>query len=120
MMKNKLNLTQKPIVITPGEPAGIGPELCIQLVQTALDIPLVFMADRSLLADRAREIACELEIIEWDGQTFSGSSANTIVIQHTPLNETCKSGELNTANAQYVLNCLDKAIDGCLDGTFLL
>jgi len=109
---------QTPIVVTPGEPAGIGPELCIQLAQTGLDTPIVFMADSALLLSRAKELNKALNIIEWDGKPFTDSPAGTMVIQHTPLNEPCKTGQLNPANAQYVLYCLNQAIDGCLAGTF--
>jgi len=114
----KTALEQTPIVVTPGEPAGIGPELCIQLVQNELDTPIVFMADTSLLLSRAKELNQAINILEWDGKPFNGSPAGTLVVQHTPLNETCQTGQLNPANAHYVLNCLNKAIDGCLDGTF--
>jgi len=109
---------QKPIIVTPGEPAGIGPELCIQLVQAGLNMPIVFMADATLMASRAKTLGLTLEIVEWDGEAFSGSPAGTLFIQHTPLNEPCITGQLNPENAQYVVNCLDNAIDGCLDGRF--
>jgi len=109
---------QKPIIVTPGEPAGIGPELCIQLVQAGLNTPIVFMADATLMASRAKTLGLTLEIVEWDGEAFSGSPAGTLFIQHTPLNEPCITGQLNPENAQYVVNCLDNAIDGCLDGRF--
>jgi len=109
---------QSPIVVTPGEPAGIGPELCIQLAKTGLDTPIVFMVDRDLLLSRAKDISIELNVIEWDGMPFTGSPARTMIVQHTPLNEACQTGQLNPANAQYVLNCLNKAIDGCQDGIF--
>jgi len=109
---------QKPVIVTPGEPAGIGPELCIQFMQAGLNTPIVFMADATLMASRAKTLGLTLEIVEWDGEAFSGSPAGTLFIQHTPLNEPCITGQLNPANAQYVLNCLDKAIDGCLDGRF--
>ena len=109
---------QAPIVVTPGEPAGIGPELCIQLVQSALTTPIVFMADSSLLLDRAKEVNLALNIVEWDGKPFNGSPAGTMVIQHTPLKAPCQTKQLNPANAHYVLSCLNYAIDGCLNGTF--
>jgi 4-hydroxythreonine-4-phosphate dehydrogenase len=107
-----------PIVVTPGEPAGVGPELCIQLVKNGLDTPIVFMADSTLLLSRAKEINTELTIIQWDGLPFINSPAGTMVVQHTSLNEAPITGQLNPANAPYVLNCLNNAIDGCLAGTF--
>jgi len=113
----------KPIVITPGEPAGIGPELAIELVQTKQSQPMIFMADKYLMAQRAQEIGRPLDIIEWDerpisGQPFPDTPAGTMVIQHTPLQVDCQTGQLNPANAHYVLACLDLAIDGCLDDRF--
>ena len=107
-----------PIVVTPGEPAGIGPELCIELAQAGLNTPIVFMADSELLLTRAKDINLPLTVIKWDGLPFESSPPGTMVVQHTPLNEACLTGQLNTANAPYVLNCLNHAIDGCLDGTF--
>ena len=108
----------KPIVITPGEPAGIGPELAIELVQTEQLQPMIFMADKHLMAQRAQEIGRPLEIIEWHGDDFSDTPAGAMVIQHTPLQVDCQTGQLNPANAHYVLACLDRAIDGCLDDRF--
>jgi 4-hydroxythreonine-4-phosphate dehydrogenase len=103
-----------PIVITPGEPAGIGPELCIQLAQTGLNTPIVFMADSALLLGRAKELNIALTVIEWDGKPFSSSPAGTMMVKQTPLNVACQTGQLNPANAPYVLSCLNTAIDGCL------
>lgn len=116
-MTSPLSLTQ-PMVVTPGEPAGIGPELCIKLVQSGLTTPIVFMADKTLLLHRAKALNLPLSVIEWDGKPFINSAANTIVVQHTPLNKPCETGQLNPANAPYVLACLDNAIEGCLDGTY--
>ncbi|MFT6123775.1 MAG: 4-hydroxythreonine-4-phosphate dehydrogenase [Oleiphilaceae bacterium] len=114
----KTTSEQPPIVVTPGEPAGIGPELCIQLVKDGLDTPIIFMADSALLLSRAKEINVQLTVIKWDGKPFTGSPAGTMVVQQTSMNEACKTGQVNPANALYVLNCLNKAIDGCLAGTF--
>jgi 4-hydroxythreonine-4-phosphate dehydrogenase len=108
----------KPIAITPGEPAGIGPELAILNAQNEQNIPSVILADRALIETRAQELALKIELIDWDGQYFAGSAAGTMVIHHMPLKAPCETGKLNPKNAKYVLDCLDHAIDGCLAGKF--
>jgi 4-hydroxythreonine-4-phosphate dehydrogenase len=76
------------------------------------------MADSALLLGRAKELNIALTVIEWDGKPFSSSPAGTMMVKQTPLNVACQTGQLNPANAPYVLSCLNTAIDGCLNGTF--
>jgi len=117
MARNTI-IKQTPLVITPGEPAGIGPELAIQLAQNTLDMPVVCIASADLLAARAREIGLPIKLTPWNGQAFSGSAAGELVIQDVPLSENSESGHLNPANANYVLACLNHAIDACLNERF--
>lgn len=97
--------SQRPLIaITSGEPAGIGPDICVALTQRHFDADLVVIGDRELLAERARRI----------GQTLS----DALPIEHVPLATPCKPGQLNAANGHYVLTLLDRAIDGCVDGRY--
>ena len=50
------------LAVTPGEPAGIGPDLIIQLSQTPQDAELVIIADKSLILARAKELGLEIKI----------------------------------------------------------
>jgi 4-hydroxythreonine-4-phosphate dehydrogenase len=76
--------------LTSGEPAGIGPELCVRV---AKDYPVVAIGERALLAGCPR-------------------------IEHVPLREPNIPGKLNPANSPYVLAVLDRAIQGCLSGEY--
>tara|TARA_R110002167_G_scaffold364703_1_gene587135 strand:- start:920 stop:1939 length:1020 start_codon:yes stop_codon:yes gene_type:complete len=112
----------KPLVITPGEPAGIGPELILQMLQDGFIAPMVIMADKRMLQKRAELLGIHLSIINFDASfdaaIFSSLPMNTLIVQDIPLSEPCESGQLNPNNAAYVLRCLDLAIDGCLSGRF--
>ncbi len=81
------------IALTSGEPAGIGPELCAALARDIVGARIVVVGDRALLAD------CP-------------------VVEHVPLEQPALPGRLDPRNARYVLNVLDRAIDGCLKGEF--
>ncbi len=97
------------IAITSGEPAGIGPELCLSLVQQDFPARLVVIADRDLLAARAQRI----------GLDFSAIMATARMdILHVPLRAASLPGQLNPANAAYVIEILDRAIEGCRKGEF--
>lgn len=112
----------KPLVITPGEPAGIGPDLLLQMLQEGISTPVVIMADKNMLQARAKLLGIELLMIDYhtslNAEIFSSLAKNTLVVQHTVLAEACEPGKLNPKNAAYVLQCLDQAIDGCLNGRF--
>jgi 4-hydroxythreonine-4-phosphate dehydrogenase len=81
------------IALTSGEPAGIGPELCVRVAREPCDAELVVIGDRELLAGAPR-------------------------VEHVPLARRATPGKLDSANARYVLAVLDRAIRGCLSGEF--
>jgi 4-hydroxythreonine-4-phosphate dehydrogenase len=112
----------KPLVITPGEPSGIGPDLLLQMLQEGFTAPMVVMADKRMLLKRAALLGIELSIIDFDESIdpsiFLSLPENTLIVQDTALAEDCEPGQLNPNNAPYVLSCLDLAIDGCLHGHF--
>jgi 4-hydroxythreonine-4-phosphate dehydrogenase len=91
------------IAVTSGEPAGIGPDICLCLAQRQWPARLVVLGDRDLLAARARQL---------------GLDATRIEIRHVPLRESALAGRLATANARYVLDMLDAALDGCVAGDY--
>ena len=108
------------IAVSSGEPAGIGPELCLQLAQwqaTRPELPaLVVLADKTLLAERARALDMRLELVDY--QPRQQTSPGQLAVLHLPLRQACVAGELNAANAPYVLNLLDRALAGCQSGEF--
>lgn len=121
-MPNYQGALIKPLVITPGEPAGIGPDLILQMLQEGFKAPMVIMADKLMLLERAQLLGIELSIVDFNDSfnsaIFSSLPPNTLVVQDTTLANVSKPGQLNPNNAPYVLRCLDLAIDGCLSGLF--
>lgn len=107
------------LVITAGEPAGIGPDLCLRLAQSDQITQLIVVADIELLRQRAAQLAIDVELIAYDpARTAQPQRAGTLTVLSVPLNAPVHAGRLNVANASYVLKCLDTAVDGCLAGRF--
>ena len=105
-----------PIVITAGEPAGIGPDLCVQLAATAPEIPLVVIADKNMLRQRAARLGIPLQVRDYSAVQESVIQPNTLTVIHVPLVAECRPGVLNAANSEYVLALLRRAVQGCQDG----
>ncbi|HWK74830.1 MAG TPA: 4-hydroxythreonine-4-phosphate dehydrogenase PdxA [Povalibacter sp.] len=107
------------IILTSGEPAGIGPDLCIDIAARRWPCELVVAADRGLLEERARALNANLQIEVVENFAHpSEHRPGTMRVLHRPLRAACRPGHLDAANARYVLDLLDAAVDGCVDGTF--
>ncbi|MBX6391851.1 MAG: 4-hydroxythreonine-4-phosphate dehydrogenase PdxA [Burkholderiales bacterium] len=91
------------IAVTSGEPAGIGPDICIALAEREFEAELVVLGDQSLLAQRAARL---------------NRSVDGLRIRHIPASAPCTPGVLDPANGPYVLALLDEAIEGCLAGRY--
>ncbi|WP_028536808.1 4-hydroxythreonine-4-phosphate dehydrogenase PdxA [Paludibacterium yongneupense] len=104
------------IVITAGEPAGIGPDLVLQLGFQPGGPRRVVIADRELLARRAQLLG--VGAVLRDYQPSRLPQAGEIEVLHLPLARQEIAGRLDAANARYVLDTLDRALDGCLSGEF--
>ena len=105
-----MTATKPVIAITAGEPAGIGPDLCVLItpeLAANANAEYVLLADKNLLAERADTL----------GVTWPVSAGN-VQIEHVPLISSTKAGALNRANSQYVLRLLDRAIQGCQANEF--
>lgn len=105
------------LVLTAGEPAGIGPDLCIQIAQRAWPVALVVAADPLLLETRARSLGLPLRLLTFDG-SGRPAPAGALYISPLKLDAPVQAGQLDPINARYVLNTLDDAVSGCLDGRF--
>ncbi|HYH42629.1 MAG TPA: 4-hydroxythreonine-4-phosphate dehydrogenase PdxA [Burkholderiales bacterium] len=105
------------IAVTAGEPAGIGPDLCVQLVNERLAARVVVIADRDLIAGRARLLGIDARIVEFD-PAAGAAAAGELCVRHVPLAAASIPGTLDSRNSRYVLATLEAAADGCLDGTF--
>jgi len=107
------------IIVTSGEPAGIGPDLCIAIAQRDWPCELAFAGDEALFQSRARALGVSLDIMPFDAAAAPRAhEAGTVKILHVPTAAPPVPGRLDVANARYVLNLLDLAIDGCTRGTF--
>jgi 4-hydroxythreonine-4-phosphate dehydrogenase len=107
------------IIVTSGEPAGIGPDLCIAIAERSWPCELVFAGDQSLFAARANALSSRIKIIEANlASAPSAHEAGTLPVLHVPTSKPVAAGKLDVANAAYVLQLLDLAIDGCTRGDF--
>jgi len=107
------------IALTPGEPAGIGPDLAIMLAQRANAHEIVTIADQALLEDRARALGLPVRFRLLERSAPARPlDAGEIGLLPVSLAQPAMPGILNSANAHYILDTLDLAIDGCVDGTF--
>ncbi len=90
------------LALTPGEPAGIGPELCVRLAQTGHASELVVVADPELLRQSAATLGLPLTLIEHEPSTAPAPQrAGTLHIHPVPLAGPVRPGHLDTANAAY-------------------
>ena len=107
------------IVFTPGEPAGIGPDLAVMLAQTARSQEILALADPELLRQRAQLLGLPLSLREFEPQTVPrpGEPGELLVVPQ-PLAAPVTPGRLNPENSDYVLQCLDTALSGCQSGLF--
>ncbi|MEQ9884646.1 4-hydroxythreonine-4-phosphate dehydrogenase PdxA [Pectobacterium brasiliense] len=107
------------VVITPGEPAGIGPDLVIALAQQAWPVELVICADPDLLLSRALQLSMPLTLRDYQpGQPAQPQQAGSLTILPIAAPATIIPGQLNVANSAYVVETLARACDGCLNGEF--
>ncbi|MFJ5331994.1 4-hydroxythreonine-4-phosphate dehydrogenase PdxA [Pectobacterium versatile] len=107
------------VVITPGEPAGIGPDLVIALAQQAWPVELVICADPDLLFSRALQLSMPLTLRDYQpGQPAQQQQAGSLTILPIAAPATIIPGDLNVANSAYVVETLARACDGCLNGEF--
>ena len=107
------------IALTPGEPAGIGPDLSIQLAQQDLPCQLIAIASPELLAQRAKQLGLPLQINIFDSTLPpTPQMAGSLTVLPVDLTEPVVCGQLNPVNSRYVLKTITKATKGCMDGLF--
>ncbi|WP_024301183.1 4-hydroxythreonine-4-phosphate dehydrogenase PdxA [Pseudogulbenkiania sp. MAI-1] len=104
------------IAVTAGEPAGIGPELVLKLADVPAAARRVVIADRDLLAERARLLGLPLTLADYRRE--AEPAPGTLEVLHVPLAAPSRPGVLDAANGRYVLATLDAAIAGCVAGEF--
>ena len=106
--------------VTPGEPAGIGPDLCLLLATHAQPHPLIAITSRDLLVERAAQLGLAVGLLQVSPGAWPDVPAppGSLYVWDTPLAAPVVSGRLDKANAAFVLETLTRAGQGCLDGTF--
>jgi 4-hydroxythreonine-4-phosphate dehydrogenase len=104
------------IAVTAGEPAGIGPDLCLALAREDFSTDLVIIGSHALLNERARQLGENLRLVPYERGT--AGRTGTLRVIDVPLAAPCTAGRLDTRNARHVLNMLDRAIDGAHNGEF--
>lgn len=108
---NKMAMTNKTTVITAGDPAGIGPDLCLDILNGD-GPPLTVIGDRDVLAERAELCGVPFAAAEYD-ETGAGHRS----VWHCPAGKV-ECGKLSADNAPHVLEQLNIAVQGCLSGKF--
>jgi len=101
------------IAITSGEPAGIGPDLCVMLTKHNIEAEITLIGDAQMLAARANQLKLDINL-----PPYEANRPNKLSVLHIPVAHTVTAGKLDVANSNYVLNTLTCAMDGCLSGAF--
>lgn len=104
-----------PLYVTSGEPAGIGPDICLSLAMRIDERPIVVLADINLLKKRTEILNQTVELIAYQGQSES-SAQGQLYVEHVPLNTDVVLGELNAENSAYVLEQLRRSADYAMSG----
>jgi 4-hydroxythreonine-4-phosphate dehydrogenase len=107
------------IAITPGEPAGIGPDLVVSIGQQAWPVQLVVVASKELIKQRAKQLNLPIILIDYDATLDAVPQvAGSLTILDIPLGEACIPGTLDTSNGAYVVETLKVASDKNMSGEF--
>jgi 4-hydroxythreonine-4-phosphate dehydrogenase len=107
------------LAVTTGDPAGIGPDLLIQLAQQKQAAELIIIADPDVMLQRAKLLNIPLTLRQYQPDQIPAlNSPNELTILPIRCPEPVIAGKLNSANSHYVLAILERATQGCLDGEF--
>ena len=104
------------LALTAGEPAGIGPDLCIALSQQALPCRISVLGDADVLRARARQLGIALDLITDDA--IPAHRVGALHVRHIPVASPVTAGVLDPGNSAHVLALLDTALEGCLNGAY--
>jgi 4-hydroxythreonine-4-phosphate dehydrogenase len=105
-----------PVAVTCGDPAGIGPDLVLQLQQHVPNTPLVVLGDLAVLNSRAQQLGLGTQLHNW--QPGAALPQQGLAVWHCDSGVRVQAGQPDPATARSILTLLDRAADGCLDGTF--
>lgn len=109
----------KRIIVTAGEPAGVGPELVLELAKQHWSHSIVVVADKTMLAERAQLLDMDIQFIEYDAKaTPQPQQAGQLIVDHIPVTTSVIPGKLDEQNCHYVLKTLERAASGCMANEF--
>lgn len=106
----------KPLLVTSGEPAGIGPDLCLELAH--LEWPVVVLADKALLLERSALLGRQIHIHDYNPNEPVLPKPGSLTVLSIPCPSPVLPGQLNLKNASYVIEMLCMATDKCLNAEF--
>ncbi|MCP1727391.1 4-hydroxythreonine-4-phosphate dehydrogenase [Natronospira proteinivora] len=106
-----------PLVLSCGEPAGIGPDLVLELGRQSRPYPLVILGDIDCLAQRANALGLEIALRPWSGGS-TADRAGELSVLPIPTAQPVTPGRLDPQNGPHVMHLLEAGVDGCLDGRF--
>ncbi|MBS8240335.1 4-hydroxythreonine-4-phosphate dehydrogenase PdxA [Marinobacter lipolyticus] len=106
------------LALTAGEPAGIGPELCLQLAQETRQPGIVVVASQALLEARAAQLGMAVTLRPWRPGENAVTAAGELSVCHVDGLTSTAAGQLDPGNSPYVVETLRVAAQGCLDGVF--
>jgi 4-hydroxythreonine-4-phosphate dehydrogenase len=104
------------LALTAGEPAGIGPDLCIALSRQTLPCRLSVLGDVDVLRARATQLGIAVDLIT--GDAISAHQPGALHVRHIPVATPVTAGMLDAGNSAHVLALLDAALAGCMNGTY--
>ncbi len=104
----------KPIVVTSGDPAGIGPDICLALNQA--NVPVVVIADMDMLAARKQRLGKQVATIPYQGESAEDMDKTKLYVLHQSVSAPVRPGILDQANSGYVLGLIETAANLCLQG----
>ncbi|AAZ98292.1 4-hydroxythreonine-4-phosphate dehydrogenase PdxA [Thiobacillus denitrificans ATCC 25259] len=104
------------VALTAGEPAGVGPDLCIALSQRPLPCRMTVLGDVQVLEARARQLGVEVEFLA--GESVPEHRPGALHVRHIPAAAAVNAGQLDRRNSAHVLALLDAALAGCMGGAY--
>lgn len=107
-----------PLAVTSGDPAGIGPDICLQLSQHCPETSAVVIGDKAMLQARAALLGLDVQLHDYHPLQFSHHPPGHLSVLHLPVADKVQAGNLNPANSGYVLATLTRAVQGCKAGEF--
>jgi len=106
----------RPLIVTSGEPAGVGPDLCLALAGSSL--PVVVLCDKTVLDARAKQLGLDIVLEEYQEGICPSHAADHLTVLSLPCPSSVTPGLLNPINSSYVIDMLSMALDRCRQDEF--